>query len=63
MIYVKVQHAVEFDSLASCDLKDLSAWEPFWVPARASSGEWLGIDLDAGADWQPASWPNWEVVS
>ncbi|CAK9007381.1 Protein arginine N-methyltransferase 7 (Histone-arginine N-methyltransferase PRMT7) ([Myelin basic protein]-arginine N-methyltransferase PRMT7) [Durusdinium trenchii] len=34
---------------------DLSAWEPFWVPARASSGEWLGIDLDAGADWQPVS--------
>eukprot|EP00435_Cladocopium_sp_Y103_P049676 s2058_g15.t1 len=34
---------------------DLAAWEPFWLPARASRGEWLGIDLDAGAEWQPAS--------
>ena len=35
--------------------EDLAAWEPFWLPARASRGEWLGIDLDAGAEWQPAA--------
>lgn len=39
-----------------CINEDLAAWEPFWLPARASRGEWLGIDLDAGAEWQPAAW-------
>eukprot|EP00931_Biecheleriopsis_adriatica_P102727 TRINITY_DN77665_c0_g1_i1.p1 TRINITY_DN77665_c0_g1~~TRINITY_DN77665_c0_g1_i1.p1 ORF type:complete len:883 (-),score=219.92 TRINITY_DN77665_c0_g1_i1:16-2457(-) len=34
---------------------NMKAFEPFWLPARASSGEWLGVDLDAGADWAPAS--------
>ena len=35
--------------------EDLSAWEPFWLPARATQGEWLGIDLDAGAQWEAAA--------
>lgn len=35
--------------------EDLSAWESFWLPARATQGEWLGIDLDAGAQWEPAA--------
>ncbi|CAE7850352.1 Art7 [Symbiodinium necroappetens] len=34
---------------------DLSAFDPFWLPARAERSEWLGIDLDAGCDWEPAS--------
>lgn len=31
--------------------------EPFWLPARAASGEWLGMDLDIGAQFTAASEP------
>ncbi|CAE6927730.1 Art7 [Symbiodinium natans] len=34
---------------------ELSAFEPFWLPARAARSEWLGIDLDAGCEWVAAS--------
>jgi hypothetical protein len=37
---------------------DLSALAPFWLPARASMGEWMAVDLDdISAHWQLVSSP------
>ena len=37
---------------------DLTALEPFWLPARASMGEWIAIDLDdLAAQWRFVSAP------